>query len=237
MGGPSAIPSMSAASDVAGLRAMVDQMIAAQVAAGPAPDYSGVKKSQLQIPVRDGSSIRGVLYQPESGSGGPLAVIFHGGGFCIGMPEMEEPVALELVRGYAGVVLSVDYRLAPEHPFPVPIDDSFDALKWAASQAKDWGADASKGFIVGGTSAGAIISAVVSHQARDEKLSPPLTGVWLNVPHVVDQSVLPEKWRGVHTSHEQNKDAPILDKAAVEFFMRESLSLPPLCALPGWGAS
>ena len=215
---------MSAAKDVASLREMVNQMIAQQAAAGPPPDYSGVKKSTVQVPVRDGSSIPTVVYQPDNASApGPLVVLFHGGGFCIGIPEMEEALGLEIVRKFGGVALSVDYRLAPEHPFPGPTDDSFDALKWAAANAKSLGADPSKGFIIGGTSAGAIISSVLSHQARDEKLSPPLTGVWLNVPHVVGQSVLPEKYRSIHTSQAQNSDAPILDKKAIDFFYGTSI--------------
>jgi hypothetical protein len=54
--------------------------------------------------------------------------------------------------------------------------------------------------------------------ARDEKLSPPLTGVWLNIPHVVAQSALPEKYRHEHTSFNQNRDAPMLNVKAIDFF-------------------
>lgn len=147
-------------------------------------------------------------------------MIYHGGGFCIGFPEMEEPLCLEVVRRSGAVALSVDYRMAPEKPFPTSIDDSLDALKWAAANASTLGADASKGLVIGGTSAGAIISCVLSHAYRDEKLSPPLTGVWLNVPHVVGKTVIPDKYSKVMTSFEQNTNAPILDKSAIDFFMK-----------------
>jgi acetyl esterase/lipase len=206
--------------DMPSLRATVEGMAAQMAAAVPPPNYSGVKKETIKIPVRDGSEIPALLYKPETASskGSPLVVLYHGGGFCIGAPEMEEAVALEVVRSSNAIVLSVDYRMEPEHPFPVSTQDSWDALKWAASSASSLGADPSKGFIIGGTSAGAITSCVLSHQARDEGLSSPLTGVWLNVPMVAYQDVFPEKYRGIHTSAEQNSGAPLLDKAALNFF-------------------
>jgi len=220
MGGANAVPSMGAATDVPALRAQVGEMVAQMAASQPPPDYSGVKKSEIQIPMRDGKSIRTVLYQPESGAPGPLVVLYHGGGFCIGFPEMEEGIALEVVRTSGATALSVDYRMAPEHPFPGPTDDSWDALKWAAANASKIGADPSKGFIIGGTSAGGIITCVLSHQARDEKLSPPLTGIWLNIPSVVAQSQIPPQYRDIMTAFKQNENAPILDRTAIDFFMK-----------------
>ena len=74
--------------------------------------------------------------------------------------------------------MNVDYRLAPEAPFPAAPNDAWDALTWAAANAKEvLGADPSKGFIVCGTSAGGNLTDVVAHLARDEKLNPPLTGL------------------------------------------------------------
>jgi acetyl esterase/lipase len=221
MGGPQALPSLGSMPDVASLRVMMDQMVAQMAASAPPADYSGIKRTTIKIPVRDGSEIPAILYQPETApkAGSPLVVLYHGGGFCVGTPEMEEPVALDAVRRSGAVALSIDYRMAPEFPWPVPTQDSWDALKWAASNASSLGADPSKGFIIGGTSAGAIISCVLSHQARDEGLPSPLTGVWLNVPLVVMQDVVPEKYRKIHTSATQNTAAPILDKAAIDFFM------------------
>jgi acetyl esterase/lipase len=218
-----ALPGMGDFPDIPTARQFINQMMAQMAAASPPVDYTGVKKSDIQIPTSDGASIRAILYQPESkpAAGGPLVVLYHGGGFCLGTPEMEELFALELVKKHGAVAISVDYRMAPEHPFPGPITDSWDALKWAAKNASSVGADPSKGFIIGGTSAGAMITATISHMARDEKLSPPLTGVWLNVPMVIAQSVMPEKYRAIHTSYDQNKDAPVLDITAINFFMSE----------------
>jgi acetyl esterase/lipase len=117
--------------DVASLRQYLGQLIVQAAAQHPPPDYTGVKKSTIQIPVSDGTTIPALLYQPtDAAANGPLVVLYHGGGFCIGIPEMEEPAALECVRNHGAVALSVDYRMAPEHVFPVAITDSFDALKW-----------------------------------------------------------------------------------------------------------
>lgn len=99
---------------------------------GPPTDLTGVKKSEIQIPVRDGSSIRALLYTPQekTAAGCPLALTFHGGGWSIGTAEFEDFTSLLLVRRCGVVVVSIDYRLAPEHPFPTAIHDSWDALKW-----------------------------------------------------------------------------------------------------------
>lgn len=108
------------------------QMMAQAAAAGPPPDYRGVKASNIGIPVRDGSTMNAVVYQPGSSpaGGNPLVLLFHAGGFCMGVAQMMEPLGLELVKNHGTTVLSLDYRLAPEHPFPVAIEDSYDALKW-----------------------------------------------------------------------------------------------------------
>ena len=89
-------------------------------------------KSEIQIPVRDGSSIRAILYkvQAKPAAACPLAVTFHGGGWSIGTAEFEDFTSLPLARVCGAVVVSVDYRLAPEHPFPTAVHDSWDALKW-----------------------------------------------------------------------------------------------------------
>jgi len=104
----------------------------------------------------------------------------------------------------------VEYRLAPEFPFPTPIDDSWAALKWAASNIKSLGADPSAGFIIGGTSASGNISAVLELLARDEKLSPPLTGTVLLVPGTTSHQSPPAKYVSEITSWKQNENAPIL---------------------------
>jgi acetyl esterase/lipase len=136
---------------------------------------------------------------------------------------MQAPVACHLVQTYGAVVLSIGYRKAPEYPFPAAIHDSWDALKWCAANAEDkFGADPSKGFLIGGDSiGGGNITAVVSHLARDENLSPPLTGVWLAYPATVAHDAVPETLKPYYTAYEQNLDAPgMLKKDSLDFFRR-----------------
>ncbi|EXJ66471.1 uncharacterized protein A1O5_10623 [Cladophialophora psammophila CBS 110553] len=181
---------------------------------------NGVKGQEIYIPRRDGSLARCLLYQPEQSppSASPLVVFFHGGGFCFGCPEMESINCINVVQTYRAVAISVEYRLSPESRFPGAIHDSWDALHWIAENASQLSSDPSTGFIIGGTSAGGNISAVVSHLARDEKLSPALTGVYLNIPTVLAPEVVPEKYRSMYLSRQQNKDAPVLTKANMDMY-------------------
>ncbi len=80
---------------------------------------------------------------------------------------------------------------------------------------KDIGGNPTKGFVCGGVSAGGNFAAVASHIYRDEKITPPLTGVYLSVPTVLRQDVVPEKYKARYLSHEQNKDAPMLNKVVI----------------------
>src|SRR6266849_139936 len=123
----------------------------------------------LEIAVASGP-LRARHYAPDEGSEAPLTVYFHGGGFVIGdLDTHDEPC--RILSRYAGIhVLSVEYRLAPEHPFPAALDDAMAALAWAQANATTLGADANS-VSIGGDSAGANLSAVVSRLTSRE--SPP----------------------------------------------------------------
>jgi acetyl esterase len=96
----------------------------------------------------------------------PLLVYYHGGGWVIGDLETHDGVCRFLAAHAGCRVLSIDYRLAPEHPFPAPVEDAFAAFNWAAEHAADLGADPTR-IAVGGDSAGANLSTGVCLQARD----------------------------------------------------------------------
>jgi len=202
-------------------KAMVDKRNAAAIEAlgQPPPE---VKQTEVQYPTSDGSKIRAKLYQPTNPpkEGSPLIVMYHGGGFCIGAPEGEEQSCRNFVQAFGAVCLSATYRLAPEFKFPYAPKDAWDCLKWAAENAKSWGADPSVGFVIGGTSAGGNITAVLAHLARDEGLSPPLTGQYLAIPAVLPDTKVPERYKKYFLSYEQNKNAPVLPKAAIDMFMQ-----------------
>ncbi|KAF2398586.1 hypothetical protein EJ06DRAFT_479741 [Trichodelitschia bisporula] len=173
-------------------------------------------------PARDGYHIPLRIYAPATppAGGAPLIVFYHGGGFCLGGLESEELNCRLFASEVGAVVVNVDYRLAPEHPFPAAVNDAWDALKWAAANAASLGTDPSKGFIVGGTSAGGNLAAVTTHLARDEKLIPPVTGFALLIPVLgpPGQEGIAPRYADEIKSYEQNADAPILGIKAVRMF-------------------
>ncbi|KIW12629.1 hypothetical protein PV08_09907 [Exophiala spinifera] len=207
--------------DLADFKVMVEKRNAgAMEALGQPP--AEIKQTELHYPTRDGSKVRAKLYQPTTPpkEGSPLIVMYHGGGFCIGAPEGEEQTCRNFVQAFGAVCISAAYRLGPEWKFPYAVKDSWDCLKWAAENAKSWGADPTVGFVIGGTSAGGNITAVLAHVARDEGLSPPLTGQYLAIPALVPHDKVPEKYKKYFLSFEQNRDAPVLPVAAIDMFMR-----------------
>ncbi|KAG9504933.1 hypothetical protein J7337_004914 [Fusarium musae] len=198
------------------------KQLLAMASRNPPVNLEGIEKSEIHIPVRDGSNIRAIIYKPEASlcSDSPLVILYHGGGWCLGTAEFEEPRAAKLVRNHGAVVLSVGYRKAPEYVFPTAITDSWDALIWIVKNSPKLGAKPSAGLVIGGSSAGANITAVLSHLARDNSLVPQLTGVYLHVPFTCAPEILAELYGQEYTSYEQNVNAPILDVKAVEFFRR-----------------
>lgn len=106
------------------------------------------------------------LYYPELDEPAPVIVFFHGGGWVIGDLDTHDNVCRALTNAANAVVISVDYRLAPEHPFPAALDDAYAATQWAATHAETLGGDPAN-LIVAGDSAGGNLAASVSHRARD----------------------------------------------------------------------
>lgn len=102
----------------------------------------------------------------------PLLVFFHGGGFVLGDLDSHDDLCRLICRDAGLHVLSVDYRLAPEHKAPAAADDGFAAYRWALEHAAELGADPAR-IAVGGDSAGGNIAAVVARRARDERLPAP----------------------------------------------------------------
>lgn len=109
------------------------------------------------------------IYTPAAATGGerlPVLVYYHGGGFVVGSLDCYDAMCRHLALRSAGIVVSVDYRLAPEHKFPAAVDDAYDALCWVGENAGDFGGDGAR-LALAGDSAGGNLAAVAALDARD----------------------------------------------------------------------
>jgi acetyl esterase len=125
-------------------------------------------------------------------TGAPALVYFHGGGWVVGSIETHDNVCRWIANFAAGVVISVDYRLAPEHPFPAAIEDAAAALRYVAENAGSLGIDARR-IAVGGDSAGGNIAAVVALLARDGQV--PSVAFQVLIYPVTDVSASQDSYR------------------------------------------
>lgn len=161
----------------------------------------------LRIPARGGLPLPARLYAPETGRALPLLLYLHGGGFTVGSVDTHDVLCRELAHLAGCMVVSLGYRLAPEHPFPSASDDAWDALAWVAANAARLGADPAR-LAVGGDSAGGTLAAVSAILARDAGL--PLALQLLIYPGTTAHQDTP--------SHTEFAHGPVLDRAAIGWF-------------------
>jgi acetyl esterase len=129
--------------------------------------HKGVDISDAEAVASDGTPLPVRVYRPKGVSGRlPVVVNFHGGGWVSGDVRQSEWWASSVAAQAQVVVVSVEYRLAPEHPFPTPVEDCYDATRWVAANADQLNVDPAR-LAVMGDSAGGNMAAVVSLMARD----------------------------------------------------------------------
>jgi acetyl esterase len=153
------------------------------------------------------------VHAASTGEALPILVWYHGGGFVIGDLETADRTCRKLASGTGALVVSVDYRLAPEDPFPAGPNDCFSALQWVVDHATQLGGDASR-VAVGGDSAGGNLAAVAALQARDEGL--PLRYQLLVYP-VTDCTMS-------SSSYEENAEGYFLTRDSMDWFIGHYLS-------------
>lgn len=119
----------------------------------------------IRVPAADGTRLRARLYA-NSHEVLPVLLYLHGGGFTIGSLETHDSLCRQLALRSGAAVVALDYRLAPEHRFPVAVDDAWAAMRWLAAHAATLGLDAMR-LAVGGDSAGGTLAAVCAVHARD----------------------------------------------------------------------
>lgn len=172
------------------------------------------------------------VYWPDTPGPHPVTMFFHGGGFAVGDLDTHDVTAREHAAGADTVVVSVDYRLAPENPYPAAVEDAWAATRWVVENAGQFGADGSR-LALAGDSAGGNLAAVVSHLARDNG-GPPVTFQLLWYPATMWDSSLP--------SYAENAAAPMLDLTAIDAFTtwyagHVDLADPPPTLTPGRAAN
>jgi acetyl esterase/lipase len=139
-----------------------------QVMAGTRIECDGLTVAEHHVDRTDGSALRLVVLRPERVSGFvPVVLHCHPGGWILGTPETSAPTLVDIANNVDCMVVSVDYRLAPEHPFPAAHDDMVGALSWIRSNAQQLEIDTGR-IILAGESAGANIAAGVALRCRDE---------------------------------------------------------------------
>lgn len=177
--------------NLAEMRAQLEAAAELQLAT---TDTTGVETFSRTVAPENGPPVRLAMYRPlETAGRVPGLLHIHGGGMVMGRPEIRHAALVSLCRSLRCLIASVDYRLAPEAPFPAAIEDSYAALVWLHGHAAQMGIDAAR-IALAGESAGGGIAACLSLLARDRH-GPPLVMQMLTYPMLDDRTVSPPEER------------------------------------------
>ncbi|VTU27809.1 Carboxylesterase NlhH [Variovorax sp. PBL-H6] len=178
----------------------------------PKPQLGRVE--DFEIPARDGHSMSARLYAP-SHDVLPVLLFFHGGGFTVGSIATHDTLCRVLSQKSGCAVVSVDYRLAPEHKFPTASNDAWDAVQFVARSAAELGLDGSR-LALGGDSAGGTLAAVCAILARDAGLRVALQ--ILIYPGTTAHQDTP--------SHRRFAEGPLLGEQLITWFFAQYVNTP-----------
>jgi acetyl esterase len=176
----------------------------------PAAKGPLVEKVQDTVVAAEGRAIPIRIYTPKGQSPFGALIYFHGGGWVVGSIENADGTARHLACGAGSVVISVGYRLAPEHKFPAAVEDGYAAACWTAAHAKNIDVNPDK-IAIGGASAGGNLAAAIALVARDR-----------GAPYFVHQSLIyPIIERNFETrSYAENAHGPFLTRAMMEWYWK-----------------
>lgn len=177
------------------------------------PREKVARTRDIEIPGQ-GAKIPARLYYPSTASNLPIVVFFHGGGFVIGNLETVDAVCRQWANAMQCLIVSVNYRHAPEHKFPAAAEDAYTATRWVSAHAAEIGGDASR-LATAGLSAGGGLATTTALMARDRG-RPPIAFQLLWVP-VLDA-------RFDTPSYSQNADGYGLNRATMQWFWKHYLT-------------
>ena len=203
-------------------RGLVEHMSAARRETYPAPEIAAVEDTTTgpghgSVPVR--------IYRPTSARPAPAIVFYHGGGHVVGSLDSYDTTTRFLARTTGCTVISVDYRLAPEHPFPAAVEDCYEATRWVAEQAAELGISPGQ-MALCGDSAGGNLAAVVALMARD-------TGAFTVAAQILIYPVI--DYRGSGPSYDRfGEGYGVLEADTVAWFMQHYL--PDAATRDDWRA-
>jgi acetyl esterase len=170
-------------------------------------NLNGMHVGDLSIDL-PGRKLKARSYSPQAHKPTKLLVFFHGGGWVIGDLESHHALCADLSRALGVLVLSIDYRLAPEHPFPAAHDDAVDAVRWCSDQLLSFGCSE---LLVGGDSAGANLAAHASAHCQS------LEGVAIAAQYLIYPVVAPDFSTASYSS---NAAGPGLTSADMQWYWR-----------------
>lgn len=186
------------------------------------PSYEVYDEYDITIPSAE-ERLDARVYQPGEGER-PVLVYFHGGGFVVGGLDTHDNVCQKLANESGWTVVSVDYRLAPEHPFPAPLEDAYAALQWVSQNPQEVGGDGT--VAVGGDSAGGNLSAAVSLMARDVERDSRTEEEGPDIAHQVLFYPVCGSAFGEYPSREDNGEGYFLETDTMEWFEDQYVQSP-----------
>jgi len=159
------------------------------------------------------------IYTPkdaEKGGALPVGLYIHGGGFVVGNLDAEDVLCRAISEHCKCILISADYRLAPEHKAPAQLIDCLNVLKWARQNASSYGGDANKFFTIGGSAGGGLALAVANRVVSDPSKKSNIRGVVAIVPLTLHPDHVPAEYTSDYKSYTENaENVPVIDKRSM----------------------